>query len=208
MTDSPDIQISAFADGELARDESEFLVRRLSRDADARCKTVRYATIGAALRGELIGPDPDVLRRRINASLEGVHVPEHAHASVPNPLRRFLRPAAGVGIAASVAIAALLAVNPDSERGHVAEALHLAVSGAPRDQVDAHMARGGAQAERPHYWNLLAYVYLRRGDLPLAEEVLRDILARHPQDGPAREYLARVLRQQGRVAEADAFERS
>ncbi|NNC65910.1 MAG: sigma-E factor negative regulatory protein [Gammaproteobacteria bacterium] len=112
MTESPDIQISEFADGELGRDESEFLVRRLSRDADARCKTVRYATIGAAIRGELIGPDPDVLRRRISASLEGVHVPEHAPASVPNPRWRVLRPVAGLGIAASVAIAALLAVNP------------------------------------------------------------------------------------------------
>ncbi|NIW23180.1 MAG: hypothetical protein GWN29_00665, partial [Gammaproteobacteria bacterium] len=114
MTESPDTQISAFADGELGRDESEFLVRRLSRDADARCKSVRYATIGAALRGELIGPDPDVLRRRISASLEGVHVPEHAPVTAPSPLRRLLRPAAGVGIAASVAIAALLAVSQDA----------------------------------------------------------------------------------------------
>ena len=112
MTESPDSQISAFADGELTRDEAEFLVRRLSRDADARCKTVRYATIGAALRGDLLGPDPDVLRRRISAALEGVHVPEHAHSAAPHPLRRALRPAAGLGIAASVAIAALLAVNP------------------------------------------------------------------------------------------------
>jgi len=112
MTESPDVQISAFADGELTRDEAEFLVRRLSRDSDARCKTVRYATMGAALRGELLGPDPDVLRRRISAALEGVHVPEPVHTSAPSPLRRFLRPAAGVGIAASVAIAALLAVNP------------------------------------------------------------------------------------------------
>ncbi len=114
MTESPDTQISAFADGELTRDESEFLVRRLSRDADARCKIVRYATIGAALRGELIGPDPDVLRRRISAALEGVHVPEHVHTPAPALLRRFLRPAAGVGIAASVAIAALLVVSSGS----------------------------------------------------------------------------------------------
>lgn len=113
MTESPDIQISAFADGELGRDEAEFLVRRLSRDADARCKTVRYATIGAALRGELIGPDPDVLRRRISASLEGVHVPAPEVTAAPSPLRRLVRPLAGVGIAASVAIAALVAVNPD-----------------------------------------------------------------------------------------------
>lgn len=111
MTESPDVQISAFADGELSRDECEFLVRRLGRDVEARRKTLRYATVGAALRGELIGPDPDVLRRRISAALEGVHVPEHARTRAPSPLRRFVRPAAGVGIAASVAMAALLAVS-------------------------------------------------------------------------------------------------
>ncbi len=133
MTESQDLQISAFADGELARDESEFLVRRLSRDADARRKTVRYAAIGAALRGELIGPDPDVLRRRISAALEGVHVPEHAPMAPmapkaePSPLRRLLRPAAGVGIAASVAIAALLAVNPGPSVDSVADAPPVAV---------------------------------------------------------------------------------
>ncbi|MDH3420361.1 MAG: sigma-E factor negative regulatory protein [Gammaproteobacteria bacterium] len=127
MTESPDIQISAFADGELARDECEFLVRRLSRDDDARRKTLRYATIGAALRGELIGPDPDVLRRRINASLEGVHVPEPVQAPVPSPHWRFVRPAAGVGIAASVAIAALLAVSTDRDIEPGADAPPVAV---------------------------------------------------------------------------------
>lgn len=127
MTESPDIQISAFADGELERDECEFLVRRLSRDADARCKTLRYATIGAALRGELIGPDPDVLRRRISASLEGVHVPELVQTPVPSPLWRFVRPAAGVGIAASVAIAALLAVSTGPNIDPGADAAPMAV---------------------------------------------------------------------------------
>ena len=127
MTESPDIQISAFADGELERDECEFLVRRLSRDADARCKTLRYATIGAALRGELIGPDPDVLRRRISASLEGVHVPERVQTPVPSPLWRFVRPAAGVGIAASVAIAALLAVSTGPNIDPGADAAPMAV---------------------------------------------------------------------------------
>ena len=115
MTESPDFQISAFADGELSRDECEFLVRRLGQDPEARRKALRYATVGAALRGELIGPDPDVLRRRISAALEGVHVPEHAQAQAVSPLRRFLRPAAGVGIAASVAVAALLAVSIGSD---------------------------------------------------------------------------------------------
>lgn len=115
MTESTDLQISAFADGELSRDEVEFLVRRLGRDAEARRKALRYVAVGAALRGELIGPDPDVLRRRISAALEGVHVPDHVQTHELSPLRRFVRPAAGVGIAASVAVAALLAVSTGSD---------------------------------------------------------------------------------------------
>jgi len=120
MTESSDFQISAFADGELSRDECEFLVRRLGRDPEARRKALRYAAVGAALRGELIGPDPDVLRRRISAALEGVHVPEPVQTQALSPLRRFLRPAAGVGIAASVAVAALLAVSTGSDTDSVA----------------------------------------------------------------------------------------
>ena len=116
MTEIADLQISAFVDDELSRDECEFLVRRLSRDGDARRQLVRYSMIGAAMRGELLGPHPDVLRTRISAALEGVHVPFRTETVPQNPLRRFVRPALGTGIAASAAIAALLFVSmrPDS----------------------------------------------------------------------------------------------
>ena len=113
MTEITDLQISAFVDGELSRDECEFLVRRLSRDAAARRCLLRYETIGAALRGELLAPDPDILRRRIGASLEGVHLPSRLDAE-PIPVRtyhRFARPALGAAIAASVAVAALLVLR-------------------------------------------------------------------------------------------------
>lgn len=115
MTDVTDLQISAFVDNELSRDECEFLVRRLSRDPEARRQLLRYATIGAAVRGDLLGPDPDVLRRRIGAALEGVHLPARTEPPARPRLRHFARPAIGAGIAASVAVAALLAVGTTSE---------------------------------------------------------------------------------------------
>lgn len=113
MTETPDQQISEFLDDELSRDECEFLVRRLSRDPRARRQALRYATIGAAMRGELLGPDPDVLRRRIGAALEGVHLPDRPEAPplVQRGHHRFTRPALGAAIAASVAIAALVLVS-------------------------------------------------------------------------------------------------
>lgn len=111
MTDAVDLQISGFVDDELSSDECEFLVRRLTRDAAARRQLLRYETIGAAMRAELLGPDPDILRRRISASLEGVHLPRQAEPSVARTTRRYLRPVLGAAIAASVAVAAVLVLR-------------------------------------------------------------------------------------------------
>jgi len=118
----------------LSRDECEFFVRRLSLDAAARRRLLRYHTIGAALRGELLGPDPDILRRRISASLEGVHLPSRPEPVAARTYHRYLRPALGAAIAASVAIAALLV-------------LRVTPSGVPA--VDSTVADGGQMSPSP-----------------------------------------------------------
>ena len=64
-------QISAFIDGELSDSESEFLVRRLNHDQEARRKVSHYSVIGAAIRGDLVTDQPDSLSRRVNAALDG-----------------------------------------------------------------------------------------------------------------------------------------
>ena len=56
MTEPAQDQISAFADDELSAEECEFLVRRMERDPEFRQKALSYATIGAALRGEILDP--------------------------------------------------------------------------------------------------------------------------------------------------------
>jgi len=111
MTEQIQDQISAFADDELSAEECEFLVRRMERDPESRQKALSYATIGAALRGEILGPDPDVLRRRVQMELGVVPAPiRHGLEEVVVP-GRFRRPVLGFGIAASVAVIALLVLG-------------------------------------------------------------------------------------------------
>ncbi len=104
-------QISAFTDDELTPEECEFLVRRLERDPESRDKVLRYAAIGAALRGELLGPDPDVLRNRVRQILEGVSLAARTATDSPGWTMRMIRPVLGTGIAAGVAALGLLALN-------------------------------------------------------------------------------------------------
>jgi negative regulator of sigma E activity len=106
MTDQINDQISAFIDDELSDEESAFLLRRFERDSDARNLAVRYTMIGSALRGELLGPDTAILRRRVSLALTGAPLTA-ARPPVSRWHARYARPLIGVGIAASVAIAAI-----------------------------------------------------------------------------------------------------
>lgn len=106
MTEQIQDQLSAFIDDELSAEECAFFVRRLQRDPESAQRALRFATIGAALRGELVQPDPGLLLRRIDAALDGklVEAPVRK-AAAPGA---YLRPAFGVAISAGVAAAALL----------------------------------------------------------------------------------------------------
>ena len=103
-------QVSAFTDDEVSAEECAFLVRRLEQDSEFRDRALRYSMIGAAMRGELLNPDPDLLRRRVHEELDGISSTGHERASPVAP-RRLIRPAAGFGIAAGVAVAALVALS-------------------------------------------------------------------------------------------------
>jgi len=108
-------QVSAFLDDELSGEECAFLVRRLERDPEARNKFIRYSLIGSTLRSELLQPDPGLLSRRIGEALDGAPAPARAPAAAAagatSPQPKWINPAFGVGIAATVAIAALFTVR-------------------------------------------------------------------------------------------------
>lgn len=108
MTEQIHDQISAFIDDELSPEECEFFVRRLERDPETRRRVVRYLSVGAALRGELLPTGTSSLRRRIDLALGGL--PYQAHRRRRGGMR-FAKPALGFSIAASVALVAVLSLR-------------------------------------------------------------------------------------------------
>lgn len=116
MNDALKMQISAFIDGELPENEAELLLRRLNQDLAMRQQVAEYLAIGRYTRRDPELPGMSELRGRISNALGEELLPE-AQASVEQT-SRFVRPALGVALAASVAVLALvglrLSVLPDA----------------------------------------------------------------------------------------------
>ncbi len=109
MNDALRMQISAFVDGELPENENELLLRRLSQDAMLRQQVARYLEIGRLIRRDHEVPGMSGLRDRIAMALGEEPV---RHAVETKVIRtKFVRPAVGVAIAASVAVIALLGLR-------------------------------------------------------------------------------------------------
>lgn len=97
-------QLSALIDNELRNDEALFLTRRLVNDPDAAMQLGRYVMIGDAIRRQLPEVMDTRLVERVRAALEAEPALEVNHAAPAATMRRFLRPLAGLGVAASVAM--------------------------------------------------------------------------------------------------------
>lgn len=104
MNDPIREQLSAFADGELAADEQRFLLRRLLQDAALRDAYGRYELIRGCLRGQ--APHGGTLVTRVMAAI--------GDEPLAAGRRRWLRPALGAAMAATVAALALVVVAPPS----------------------------------------------------------------------------------------------
>ncbi|MCP5328778.1 MAG: sigma-E factor negative regulatory protein [Steroidobacteraceae bacterium] len=138
-SDERDSQLSAMFDGELADSECELLARRLSRDPALQRHWARYALIGAVMRDEPLharrmpgGQIGSGFASRLSMAIEAEAQAEAASAAAtPLPAaaaaagpasgmtgreaaaagRRWLRPAAGLGIAAGVAALAVFGLQ-------------------------------------------------------------------------------------------------
>jgi arylsulfatase A-like enzyme/Flp pilus assembly protein TadD len=98
-----------------------------------------------------------------------------------------------------------LAQDPGSSETHMLVAIQLARLG--RDaEAQEHLARAGAFAQVPELRNRLAIAYAARGEAERAEEILRELVARHPGYASARRNLATLLRRSGRPEEAAGIE--
>ena len=102
MTDTLKEQLSAFLDGELPEAETTLLLKRLERDDELKGTLSRYSLIGAVMRSDGDMPAARHVAARVSAAL--AREPSLAAAGV----RRWLQPAAGLAIAASVALAVVL----------------------------------------------------------------------------------------------------
>ena len=105
--------LSCLMDGEISRETGRFLVRRLGADRELRDTWARYHLLRDCLRhqeGELVAHD---LSSKVRQALAG-EAPQVAP-------RRFatawLKPVAGVAVAASVALMAVFAVGPGQNLG-------------------------------------------------------------------------------------------
>jgi sigma-E factor negative regulatory protein RseA len=100
--------LSALVDGEISRETSRFLVRRLGTDDELRATWTRYHLVRDCLRhqdGVMAGED---LCDRVSQALENEQPGRPAH-TLPTG---WLKPFAGLAIAASVALMAIVAVGP------------------------------------------------------------------------------------------------
>ena len=113
MNEQIDEQLSALMDGELERDRTRFLLKRLDGDADLPLRWARYHVTRQALRGHELVLSAG-FAEAVMAQLEqepALHV-RSRHA--------WLRWGAGGAIAASVAVAALVLTRPAADPAAIA----------------------------------------------------------------------------------------
>ena len=110
MNDAIKMQISAFVDGELPQNEAELLLRRLCQDRELRQQAAEYMAVGRIMRGERAVAGMAQLRQRIAAELDDESVRQEPAQAAAAPAR-FARPLAGLAIAATVAVVALVGLQ-------------------------------------------------------------------------------------------------
>ncbi|MDH3551565.1 MAG: sigma-E factor negative regulatory protein [Gammaproteobacteria bacterium] len=125
------MQISAFVDGELPHNEAELLLRRMCQDRELRQQAAEYLAMGRVMRGEHSIAGMKYLRERVAAVLDDTTLLQEDPVVAESDRPRFLRPLAGVAIAATVALAAIFGlrqmtampdIDPLQEGGAIAEA--------------------------------------------------------------------------------------
>lgn len=110
MNDASKNQLSALLDGELGRDEVRFLLRRVQSDPELVQTWTRYQMIGDSLRGNAMPVNLSVRVMQVIES-EAVMAEASDHASARQPVR-WLRYGLGGSLAAGVAVAALVWLQP------------------------------------------------------------------------------------------------
>jgi sigma-E factor negative regulatory protein RseA len=111
MSEESHEHLSCLMDGEISRETGRFLVRRLGADQELCAAWARYHLVRDCLRhheGSLVSTG---LSTKVQQAIE--------NEAAPRPAARrtaaWLKPAAGLAVAASVALLAIVAVGPDGQ---------------------------------------------------------------------------------------------
>jgi len=107
MKDTLHEQLSALVDAELVEHEQALLLKQLAADAMLRVRLSRYQLISDALQNHLPQHVDPAFFNRVQAALDAEPA-VHARGRV---IRKLARPAAGMAIAASVAVVAVLTLQ-------------------------------------------------------------------------------------------------
>lgn len=127
MNDVSKQQLSALMDGELAADETRFLLRRMQRDPALALTWSRYHVLRECLQGQLL------VHAKSDQLCERVLQQTGARAgTVGGRTSRWLRVGMGGALAASVAVAALVMVRPATDISPSATAPSLDRDAAPQ----------------------------------------------------------------------------
>ena len=169
--------LSSFADGECTEFECRLAVQRLVENEEMRHKLERYQLIGAVLREEhLLQVDPafaDRVMAQIGTPGEGDEAPAAVHG-------RYWRPAAGVALAATVAVATVLGVRALTSPGQDLQAASQQdrPAGPPAPASERPAVALGSSPEITDYLVHHAEFTPMRGTLPFARVVGYDVPAR------------------------------
>lgn len=147
MTDTLNEQLSALVDDELGTAEQALLLRRLAGDDNLCRQFTRYQLISDALRDHLpeqVTPD---FHLRVQAALRD----EPAPAAAPAWARfgAFMMPAAGLAVAASVAVVAVLSLQTVRQADPQSASPTVASAPATTDYIRAEGQPPPAVASRP-----------------------------------------------------------
>ena len=118
MTEAQREHLSAGIDGELAREEWRFLLRRFEHDAELRQTWSRYHLARDGLRRQLPALASDGFAGRVEQAIA-----QEAQVRTGRRAPHWLRWSAGGAIAAGVAVAALMIARPVTDEDHAAAGL-------------------------------------------------------------------------------------
>jgi sigma-E factor negative regulatory protein RseA len=152
MNEELDSQLSAMFDGELPPAECELLARRLSRDEQLKARWGRYAAIGATIRAEggvRLNAD---LARRVSAAIvqePNLAAAQAVRASTRAPIN-WMRPVAGLGVAAGVAALSIVWLRSQGiDQPVIAPSMVAQVTQEPAPQAVRLLACAGPGCRQP-----------------------------------------------------------